>query len=32
VLVTDELFEIIGKKQSEVLEEWKKVRVLELTK
>jgi hypothetical protein len=32
VLVTDELFELIGKKQSEVLEEWKKVRVLELTK
>lgn len=28
-LVTDELFELVGKKQAEVLEEWKKVRVLE---
>ena len=31
-LVSDELFELIGKKQAEVLEEWKKSRVLELIK
>jgi hypothetical protein len=31
-LITDELFDLIGKNQAEVLTEWKKIRILELTK